>query len=83
MASALPAALPASDADRLAALFDAHHDRLYRLARRLAPTADDALDLVQEAFLKAARCCKSAFTAVRCDDRKRWMSGSSAGQTAT
>ncbi len=40
---------------RLAALFDTHYGRLYRLARRLVPTADDALDLVQETYLKAAR----------------------------
>jgi RNA polymerase sigma-70 factor (ECF subfamily) len=55
MATVLPVALPDSRADRLSALFDAHHDRLYRLARRLAPSIDDALDLVQETFLKAAR----------------------------
>lgn len=53
VARVLPVAVP-DPADRLAALFDAHHDRLYRLARRLAPS-DDAVDLVQETFLKAAR----------------------------
>ena len=54
----LPVALrgdPGDAAERLSGLFDAHHERLYRLARRLAPRADEALDLVQETFLKAAR----------------------------
>jgi RNA polymerase sigma-70 factor (ECF subfamily) len=59
VATVLPAALPASDSDRLAALFDAHYARLYRLARRLVPTADDALDLLQDTFLKAARTARS------------------------
>ncbi len=59
MAGVLPAALSSTAAERLAALFDAHHERLYRLARRLVPTADDALDLVQETFLKAARALNS------------------------
>jgi RNA polymerase sigma factor (sigma-70 family) len=56
MAATLP--LPAAETDearRLAAFFDAHHQRLYRLARRLSATADEARDLVQEAFLRAAR----------------------------
>jgi len=45
----------AEQADRLSELFEAHGDRLYRLARRLVSDTDDALDLVQETFLKAAR----------------------------
>ncbi|MEJ2009634.1 MAG: RNA polymerase sigma factor [Acidobacteriota bacterium] len=57
--AALPVVVNADPAERLASLFDAYYDRLYRLARRLAPSADDALDLVQETFLKAARHPKS------------------------
>lgn len=51
-----------TDADpqvRLAALFDAHQARLFRLARRLAGSGEDARDLVQETFLRAARSPQS------------------------
>ena len=37
---------PIDRRERLAALFDAHEDRLYRLARRLSASTDEANDLV-------------------------------------
>jgi RNA polymerase sigma-70 factor (ECF subfamily) len=42
-------------ADRLAALFDAHHRRLFGLACRMCRSREDARDCVQETFLRAAR----------------------------
>jgi RNA polymerase sigma-70 factor (ECF subfamily) len=44
---------------RLADLFDAHQGRLYRLARRLATTPEEARDLVQETFLRVVKAPKS------------------------
>lgn len=41
--------------ERLGDLFDAHRTRLYRLARRITGDDEDARDLVQEAFVRAAR----------------------------
>jgi RNA polymerase sigma factor (sigma-70 family) len=58
MLSATAAALKSaagSPPERLARLFDLHHERLFRLARRLSPDAEEARDLVQETFLRAAR----------------------------
>lgn len=47
---------PAEDpAARIAALFDLHHHRLFKLACRLAGSVDDAHDVLQETFLRAAR----------------------------
>jgi RNA polymerase sigma-70 factor (ECF subfamily) len=58
-ATSVPQAMSGEQADRLAALFDTHSDRLYRLARRLTQGGSDAVDLVQETFLKAARSLES------------------------
>jgi DNA-directed RNA polymerase specialized sigma24 family protein len=41
-------------AQRVGTLFDTHHQRLYRLARRLCGNADEARDLVQDVFLRVA-----------------------------
>lgn len=41
--------------DRLGRLFDSQHQRIYRLARRLCRDAEEARDLLQETFLRAAR----------------------------
>jgi RNA polymerase sigma factor (sigma-70 family) len=41
--------------ERLEQLFDGHHQRLYRLARRLCRDSEEARDLVQETWLRAAR----------------------------
>jgi RNA polymerase sigma-70 factor (ECF subfamily) len=41
--------------ERLGRLYEAQHQRLYRLALRLAHDAEEARDLVQEAFLRLAR----------------------------
>ena len=50
---------PEDLAARVGALFDQHHHRLFRLARRLSRNPDDARDLVQETFLRAARSAGS------------------------
>src|SRR5438045_2276383 len=56
MSATMPAAAAGTNpAERLAAMFDAHHQRLFRLARRLSPGPEEARDLVQETFLRAAR----------------------------
>lgn len=51
----LGAGSPAMTSQRIGDLFDRHHQRLYGLARRLSSDAEEAKDLVQEAFLRAAK----------------------------
>ena len=45
--------------ERVAELFEAHHERLYRLARRMSGSAEEARDLVQDTFVRAARTVNS------------------------
>jgi RNA polymerase sigma factor (sigma-70 family) len=71
VAGTLPVVVVANPTERLAALFDLHHARLYRLARRLSSSPDDALDLVQETFLRAARFPKSIPVGFR--DEEAWL----------
>src|SRR4051812_15677097 len=54
------APLAAAGATQLSLLFERHADRLYRVARRLVSSTDDAWDLVQDTFLKAARSSRPA-----------------------
>lgn len=61
-AIAMPVAVderPDDEAGRLGLLFDRHHQRLFKLARRLSRSVEDAHDLVQETFLRAARSPRS------------------------
>ena len=61
-AIAMPVAVdkpPQDLAARVGELFDLHHQRLFRLARRLSRTPEDARGLVQETFLRAAKAPKS------------------------
>ncbi len=71
-AIAMPAAVnrPQDDdpALRVGALFDAHHQRLFRLARRMARSSEDARDIVQEAFLRAARSPGSIPHGASCEE---------------
>ena len=56
---------------RLEALFDAHHQRLYRLARRLSSNHDDARDLVQDTYVRAAQ--KLASVPVEPASAEAWL----------
>lgn len=58
-AAASRALSPAADVERLGTLFDTHHRRLHRLGLRLLGDAEEARDLVQETFLRAARTMAS------------------------
>jgi RNA polymerase sigma-70 factor (ECF subfamily) len=71
MAHVLPVVRSGTADDRLAELFEDHHDRLFRLARRLTLRRDDALDLVQETFLRVARRPSSIPTGSA--DEEAWL----------
>ena len=71
LVTAIPADANETAAERMRGLFDTHYGRLYRLARRLAPDADAALDLIQDTFLKAARAPLSIPHGPR--DEEAWL----------
>jgi RNA polymerase sigma-70 factor (ECF subfamily) len=56
---------------RVGSLYDAHHENLYRLARRLCRNADDARELLQETFLRAARAHRSIPTGT--EGERAWL----------
>jgi RNA polymerase sigma-70 factor (ECF subfamily) len=60
-----------SSTTRMERLFDIHHERLYRLARRLSPNIDEARDLVQETYLRAAQ--KLASVPSRPGEEEAWL----------
>jgi RNA polymerase sigma factor (sigma-70 family) len=60
------------DADELGrSLFDAHQLRLFRLARRLSSSHDEARDLLQETFVRALRS-KSGLQSDR-QEQEAWL----------
>jgi RNA polymerase sigma-70 factor (ECF subfamily) len=54
-APSVPLAAAETPGERLGRLYEAQHQRLYRLALRMARDAEEARDLVQETFLRLAR----------------------------
>lgn len=72
MAQAQEQPIALADADTtLLDLYDRHHRRLYVLARRLSATADEARDLVQDAFLRVARA--PASVPQDCSAAEAWL----------
>jgi RNA polymerase sigma-70 factor (ECF subfamily) len=49
-----PRTVPKTDA-AVAALFELHHERVYRVARRLTGSREDAEDVLQTVFLRLVR----------------------------
>jgi RNA polymerase sigma-70 factor (ECF subfamily) len=71
MTRALPLIRRGTADDRIAELFDDHHGRLFRLARRLTSNRDDALDLVQETFLRVSR--RPSAIPIGSADEEAWL----------
>lgn len=46
---------PRRQDDTMAALFEEHHERVYRVARRITGSAEDAEDVLQTVFLRLVR----------------------------
>jgi hypothetical protein len=65
MAPALPVVLAGDRVERLAALFDAHYDRLYRLASRLSYLSSRRRQRLHRRLANGTICKKGTITRVR------------------
>jgi RNA polymerase sigma-70 factor, ECF subfamily len=70
-AGVMAAPVEVSVPSRASELFEAHHSRLYAVARRMSRTPDEARDLVQDTFVRVAG--NPVSVPVNCDSEEAWL----------